>query len=195
MGGHHHALVMASREKVGREPSLTAGVIDSQSVKTTESGGPRDGACPRAGVAGPVGRRKEDQGRKRHIITDTAGYLVGLVVHVAGIQDRDGAVAVLASIRRLYPWLRHIFADGGYAGNKLRKALAALGRWTLQIIKRSDTAHGFEVVPRRWVIERTFAWLGRCRRLVKDVETTIESSTAWTLVAHVRRLTRSLARA
>jgi transposase len=134
-------------------------------------------------------------GRKRHIVTDTAGHLVGLIVHIASIQDRDGAVAVLASIRRLYPWLRHVFADAGYAGDKLRDALSALGRWTVQIIKRSDTAVGFEVLPRRWVVERTFAWLGRCRRLSKDFEATLESATAWTLIAHVRRLTRHLARA
>jgi len=91
--------------------------------------------------------------------------------------------------------LRHIFADGGYAGEKLRDALSGLGRWTVQIIKRSDTAKGFEVLPRRWVVERTFAWLGRCRRLAKDVEATVESSTAWAFIAHVRRLTRNLARA
>jgi len=90
--------------------------------------------------------------------------------------------------------LRHIFADGGYAGDKLRDALSVMGTWTVQIIKRSDTAQGFEVLPRRWVVERTFAWLGRCRRLAKDVEVTIESSTAWAFVAHIRKLTRTLAR-
>lgn len=141
---------MASPEKAGREASPTADVSDSQSVKTTESDGPRG-----------YGAGKKIKGRKRHIVTDTAGRLVGLIVHIASTQDRDGAVAVLAFIRRLYPWLRHIFADGGYAGDKLRNALAAIGHWTVQIIKRSDTAEGFEVLPRRWVVERTLAWLGR----------------------------------
>ena len=118
-------------------------MIDSQSAKTTESGGPRG-----------FDAGKKIKGRKRHIVTDTLGHLV---VHSAGIQDQDGAPAVLGTIRRLYPWLRHIFADGGYAGDKLRGALASMRRWTVQIIKRSDTAKGFEPLPRRWVVERTFA--------------------------------------
>lgn len=179
----NHALVMASRERDGREASPTAGVIDSQSVKTTESGGPRG-----------YDAGKKIKGRKRHIVTDTHGHLVGLQVHPADIQDRDGAVAVLASIRSLYPWLRHIFADGGYAGDKLKVALAELGRWTVEIIRRCDTAKGFEVLPRRWVVERTFAWLNRCRRLAKDFEASIESAVAWVFIAHIRLLTRRLAR-
>ena len=106
---------------------------------------------------------------------DTAGHLIALVVHAASVQDRDGAVAVLVSVRALYPWLRHVFADGGYAGDKLRNALAGGGDWTMQIVKRSDTAQGFEILPRRWVVERTFAWLGRCRRLATDSEVCIDN--------------------
>ena len=131
---------------------------------------------------------------ERHIITDTNGHLVGAQVHAADIQDRDGAVGVLASIRYLFPWLRHVFADGGYAGEKLETALAGHGQWTFEIVKRSDQAKGFQVLPRRWVVERTFAWFGRNRRLAKDFETTITSSQAWLYLASVQLMARRLAR-
>ena len=117
-----------------------------------------------------------------------------MVVHGADVQDRDGAPAVLASIRTTCPWLRHIFADGACAGPKLQSAPDTIGDWTLEIVKRPDRATGFEVIPRRWVVERTFAWLGRCRRLAKDWETSIESAKAWINIAHIRPTTRRLAR-
>ncbi len=179
----NRALVAQARQAVDRDIQPTAGVIDSQSVKTSEN----------TSISG-FDAGKRIKGRKRHIITDTCGNLIACEVHSADIQDRDGAPGVFAKLRREAPKLRHMFADGGYAGPKLRDALVSLGRWSLQIVKRSDTAKGFEVLPRRWVVERTFAWLGRCRRLARDWERTLESAEAWVLIAHIRRLTRLLAR-
>ncbi|SEP25018.1 Transposase [Salinihabitans flavidus] len=101
---------------------------------------------------------------------------------------------MLRAVASRSPMLRHVFADGGYAGPKLRDALKAIGRWSVQIVKRSDTADGFEVLPHRWVVERTLAWLGRCRRLSKDWEKSIASAEAWITIAHIRRVTRHLAR-
>ena len=159
-------------------------MTDTQSVKTTEGGG----------VCGDDAGKKI-AGRKRHIITDTLGCMLFIIVHhSAAIQDRDGAADLIKAIRYRSPWPRHLFADGGHAGDKLKDALSGHGQWTIEIIRRSDTTEGFAVLPRRWVVERTFAWLGSCRRLAKDWERSIESSTAWATIAHIRILTRRLAR-
>ena len=128
------ALVQVARELEGKEPCPSAGIIDSQSVKTTESGG----------VCG-YDAGKKTKGRKRHIVTDTNGFMVGLLVHSAAVQDRDGAVPTLRSIRRFYPFLRHIFADGGYSGDKLKQALTGNGDWTIEVVRRCDDQKGFKV--------------------------------------------------
>jgi transposase len=115
------------------------------------------------------------------------------VVHPADIQDRDGGLLVLASLFGLYPFLQKIFADGGYQGPQFRSALAKiLPRLSIEIVKRSDTAKGFEVLPRRWVVERTLAWLNRCRRLAKDFENLSRNAVAFIRLASIRLMLRKL---
>ena len=136
-------------------------------------------------------RQAQDEGVKTTESGGPRGYDAGKKIK----GRKRGAPDVLASIRKRFPQLRHVFADGGYAGDKLRTALAKTGKWTIEIIKRSDTAKGFVLLPRRWVVERTFAWLGRNRRLAKDFERTIESATAWLYLASVQQITRRIASA
>jgi putative transposase len=160
----HHALYVKCREAAGREASPTAAVIDSQSVKSAEKGG----ACidPHGYDAG-----KKIKGKKRHILVDTIGLLFHALVHPADVQDRDGGVLVLRTMFGKFPFLQKLFADGGYQDPQFRDAQKkSLPFVDTELVKRSDAAKGFEVLPRRWVVERTFSWLGRCRRLAKDFE-------------------------
>jgi len=177
-------LVQLARRSVGRKSTASAGIIDSQSAATTESGGPRG-----------IDAGKRIKGRKRHIVTDTEGFLLAVLVHEANIQDPHGAVPLLRALRRRFPRLDHIFADRIYRGPQLRSAIADCGPWSIEIVERPPGVKGFQLLPRRWVIERTFAWLGRSRRLAKDFEATIASATAWLILASIRLLSRRLARA
>jgi putative transposase len=171
------------RQAVGKNAEPTAAILDSQSVKTTETPGDRG-----------YDAGKKVNGRKRHVLVDTLGLLLMVTVTAANVQDRDGAKPVLASGKKACPQLQKVWADGGYAG-QLVAWTTTHAQMELEIVKRSDAAQGFVLLPRRWVVERTFGWLGRYRVFSKDYEKYPQTSEQeiYLAMSHlmVRRLTKT----
>ena len=166
----HDIALMIDRERVGREASPTAGVVDSQTVK-----------APAAKARG-YDAGKKIVGRKRHIVVDTDGRLLMVNLTTADISDSAGAQAILDAIRKRWPWVKHLFADGAYDRGKLMDK-AALLDFVIEIVRRIDAEPCFKLLPRRWVVERTFGWMTRWRRLVRDYEHRIDVSEAMIHVA------------
>lgn len=181
----HDALRDQVRVCEGRDPLPTAAVIDSQSVKGAET----VGASRRGYDAG-----KKINGVKRHVVVDTLGLLLVVMVTAARVQDRDGAAPLLAVLRERFSTIRLVWADGGYAGRLVIWAAKVIGL-TVTIVKRTDDTTGFAVLPRRWVVERTLAWLTRNRRLVRDYERRADTHEAMTTIAMIALMSRRLARA
>jgi transposase len=181
----HDVLRDRVRERDGRDRQPTAAVLDSQSVKSAEGG---------EAIGFDAGKRV--RGRKRHLLVDTGGLLLHRVVHSAGVQDRAGARQMLAGIGALFPLLALVWVDGGYV-NRVDAGLidwaARTQNLELVVVPRNADVRGFQVLPRRWVVERTFGWLTRCRRLARDYERKTAHAEAMIDVAMIRLMAARLA--
>ncbi len=167
----HDIALMMDRERAGREASPSAGVVDSQTVK-----------APAPGAKRGYDAAKKTAGRKRHVVVDTDGRLLMIDLTSADISDAAGAQAILDAIRKRWPWIKHLFADGAYDRMQLMDKAAFLD-FVIEVVRRIDKEPGFKVVPRRWVVEHTFGWLTRWRRLGRDYEQRIDVSEAMIHVA------------
>lgn len=180
----HNAFREQVRRDEGKQPEPTAGIVDTQTVKTTERGG-------QSGSVGyDVGKRLK--GRKRHLLVDTLGLLQGLVVHSAGLQDRDGAKPLLAKVNSERPCLIKVWADGAYRGG-LEDWVADQCHFHLEIVEKEPGQKTFKILHKRWIVERTFGWLMRFRRLLRDFEYLVVVSEAVIHFAMLNVMLRRLA--
>lgn len=179
------------RKRNGKDPNPSAAIMDSQSIKTTEESAGWKGY---EAHSNGYDAHKHVKGRKRHLLVDTLGLPLSIYVTPADVQDRVGARLLLAGLKPLMPRLKKIWADGAYSGKVLAKWCEEQGGWELEVVERDKEAKGFEVVPKRWIVERTFGWLRRDRRLAKDYERKVQTSEVLIEVSMIRLMLRRLAR-